>query len=162
MNADGKIYIIVTDKVPGGPGPAPTPPAPTTPKPDKKDDLFSHWARDKLLGELKSLVNNSVSYAIGNIGNFTGNYTDQIRVQESVSFLKSIAGIGFAALAGSKYGPAGAVLGASIAVINRGVQFTQTIVSQSVAQKKFNREIEQLRERSGLNPYIDGSRGTEN
>lgn len=163
MKTDGKIYIIVTDKMPGGGEPIPVPKPPETKK-DKKEDLFSHWARQRILEETKQLAKNAVMYSLHNIGNFTGDYITQGHVNDAVSAVSGIASIGTAALAGFKYTGSvwGAVIGASLAIVNRVVSGTQSAYSNYVQNQKTNYEIEQLRERSGLNTLLDGSRGTEN
>lgn len=167
MNADGKIYIIVTDKLPGGVGPGPGPSPAPSPKDDKnkKDDqdLFGHWARTQILSTVKRAANAAVSFSISNIGNLTGNYLGQTQVQESIALVHSMMGIGTTAAAGFAVGGVpGAILGASLAVINQGISISQSLVSQNIQQRKANRELEQLRERAGMNQYIDWSRGTEN
>lgn len=161
MKNDGKIYIIVTDKLPAG-GDTPAPAEPVTK--EKKEDLFSHWARQRLLGEAKQLAQGAVMYSLHNIGNFTGDYITQAHVNNAMSAVSGLASIGTAALAGFKYtgSPIGAVIAASIAVINKVVSGAQTSYSNYVQNQKTNYEIEQLRERSGLNTLVDGSRGTEN
>jgi len=159
---DGKIYIVVTDDPSGGQG---TPPES---KPKKKKDskeILAHWARDKVISETKQLINTAVNFQINNIGNFTGNYLVQANIQETISAARSIAGIGTAAAAGfvaTAGNPLGAVIGASIAILNTGISYGQQIYLQSVQQAKADRELAILRERSGLNQWIDWSRGTEN
>lgn len=162
MNADGKIYIIVTDKLPAGAAPGPGEGGEKKEK--SKEDLLEHWVRKKLLDEGKHLAMSAASYSINNIGNFTGNYQLQMQVQESLGLVKSFASIGLAAFAGFKYtgSPWGAVIGASIAVINKGIDIGTTAYSNYVTQRKNDYAIAQLERRSGLNQYTDGSRGTEN
>lgn len=157
---DGKIYIIVTNKLPGGVGPGP---GPKPPEKEKKDeDLFSHWAKNRLLDLGKSLAKKAVIYPLSNIGNFTGNYVAQTQVNNSLSIMNSLVGVGTAILAGSKYGPAGAIIAGSIAVINETVSYSFQSISNWVENQKINYNIAQLRDRSGMNATLDGSRGTEN
>ena len=53
MNADGKIYIIITDKAPGS-GPGETP-KPEEKKEKDKGEMLKHWARKKLLSEAQKM-----------------------------------------------------------------------------------------------------------
>ena len=163
MNADGKIYIIVTDKLPSGSALAQT--VETEKKDDKKEGLFSHWAKQKILNETKQLARTSVMYTLNNIGNFTGNYITQTHINDAMSSISGIISVGMAALAGFKYtggNPWGAVIGAAIGVISESASAFTSIYSNQVQNRKTNYEIEQLRNRAGLNPLKDGSRGTEN
>lgn len=163
MNADGKIYILITDKLPGGdtPGPAPEPTEPETEKKSDKE-LFEHWAKTRLLNEAKSLAMKSVMYTMNNIGNFTGNYVLQAKMNETVAIVQGLSGIAMTTIAGAKYGPVGAAIGLGIGVLNTSASAVLRDISASVQNKKTNYEIEQLRVRAGLNSLIDGSRGTEN
>lgn len=167
MNADGKIYIVITDKLPGGTQPSPGS-APTQGG-DRSDgpggELLKHWARDRLINTAKHAAVSSVMYTLENIGNFTGDYITQTHVNDSISNLKGIIGIGSAALSGflvTGGNPIGAVLGATLSVINTGVSSIERIHSVRVQNRKVNYEIEQLRDRVGMNAVLDGSRGTEN
>ena len=162
MNTDGKIYIVITDRMPGSPG---------SPEGDGKGEgakksesgMVAHWARQRLLGEAKSQANSWISYGINNIGNFTGNYTAQAEVQSQFNAISRIAGIGASALAGFKVaGPWGAAIAAGISIINTTTQLFQRNNLLLLEQKRTNYAIAQLRERSAMNPYIDWGRGTEN
>ena len=162
---DGKIYIIVTDKLPDGKGE----PAPETSKKKEEEtsdnSLLMHWARDSLINTVKQTVNTSIHYAISNIGNFTGDYMTQRQVNNAIHNINSLKSIGSTALAGfvaSGGNPIGAVIGASLAVVNQTISSIFEITSNSISNKKVNYEIEQLRDRSGMNTLLDGSRGTEN
>lgn len=167
MNADGKIYIVITDKMPDGArsglGSAPTQDG------DRSDgpggELLKHWARDRVISTTKHAATSYVMYTLENIGNFTGDYITQTHINDSISNLKGIMGIGSAALAGFTVtggNPIGAVIGATLSVINTGVSSIERIHSARVQNRKVNYEIEQLRDRVGMNAVLDGSRGTEN
>jgi len=164
MNGDGKIYIIVTDKPQGGVTPSTVTQTGGSARKDKDGkDLFTHWAMDKILNTAKQVATSSVMYSINNIGNFTGNYQRQATIQESVSVVRGLMSVGLAGLAGLQVGgPVGAVIGASMALINKTVSYAQDEYSRYIQQKKTDYAIAQLRDRSGLNRYTDGSRGTEN
>lgn len=162
MNADGKIYIIVTDKLPGG-TPTPTPTAPNQGQSKEDTGLFAHWARGRLLSTAKSIAIQSVNYSLANIGNFTGDYITQTHINETLGNIRGFAGIGMAALAGFKVaGPMGAAVGAVLGTVNATVSSAFQINAQRVQNSRVNYEIEQLRNRAGMNPLMDGSRGTEN
>ena len=165
MNADGKIYIVITDKMPGGaqPGPGSAP----TQDGDRSDgpggELLKHWARDRLISTAKQAAVSSVMYTLGNIGNFTGDYITQTHVNDSIANIRGIMGLGAATVSGFMMGgPIGAVIGATLSVINTGVSSIERIHSARVQNRKVNYEIEQLRDRVGMNAVLDGSRGTEN
>lgn len=158
---DGKIYIIVTNKLPGGVGPGPGPKP--SEKEEKDEDLFSHWAKNRLISLGKGLAKKAVMYPLSNIGNFTGNYVAQTQINNSLSVVNSLLSIGTAAFAGFKlFGPPGAAIAASIAVINETVSYSLQSISNWVENQKINYNIDQLRDRSGMNATLDGSRGTEN
>lgn len=162
MNSDGKIYIIVTDKLPSG----------TTPTPEgtdnqagtkDKEGLLLHWAKGRIVNLVKQTATQAAMYSFNNIGNFTGDYITQAHVDNALYALNSAMSIGTAALAGFKVaGPWGAVIGTSLEIVRQGVSTAFSIHSSLVQNRKTNYEIEQLRIRAGLNAALDGSRGTEN
>lgn len=161
MNADGKIYIIVTDKLPGGTSPVPEPQEPEG-NGKEKEGALQHFARRRALNTLRSLAINSANYAISNIGNFTGDYETQADVQNAISAVRSFVSIGMSAMAGFKLGgPWGAVIGATLEIANQGVNYLGTQISMHIQNQKTNYSLEQLRNRAGLNTLRDGSRGTE-
>jgi hypothetical protein len=161
MINDGKIYIVITDKLPNGNG-AGGVNADNSQK-DQAEEITNHWARDRLIGETKSLIKKATMYQLSNIGNFTGDYITQTHVNDTISNVSSLANIGFSMLAGAKIaGGIGAVVGLSLAVINQTATDIMRIHSVRIQNQKTNYEIEQLRNRAGLNSRLDGSRGTEN
>ena len=163
MSNDGKIYIIVTDKLPNGNGNAPTESKPKVSNYKDEEAMIKHWARNKLIGEAKSLLNTSVNYSLSNIGNFTGDYITQTHVNDAISNLNGFLNIGTSIYAGFKIGGAyGAFIAGGLSLLNTGVTSALRIHSMKVANRKTNYEIEQLRKRSGLDSTMDGSRGTEN
>lgn len=163
MNADGKIYIIVTDRLPGGTSPVPEPQEPEgSGSGGGNGSTMLHWARSRMLNTVKSAAIGAASYAISNIGNFTGDYEAQADVQNAISAVRSFVSIGMSAMAGFKMGgPWGAVIGASLELANQGVNYVGTQISMHIQNQKTNYSLEQLRNRSGLNALKDGSRGTE-
>ena len=167
MNADGKIYIVITDKLPGSaPGPSPVPTTPSDTNKEGGNDsnsLFAHWARQRLIDSIKSTAMSAVRYTISNIGNFTGDYIAQTHVNDSIANLNGFKSVGLSILAGAKYGgPIGAVVGGALGIINQTTSSLLQMHSQWVQNSKVNYEIAQLRDRVGMNATIDGSRGTEN
>ena len=162
MNTDGKIYIVITDKMPGSPG---SPEGEGKGEGPKKSEsgMVAHWARQRLLGEAKSQANSWLSYGVNNIGNFTGNYTAQMEVQAGMNVVSRLSGIGMSTLAGLKVGGIpGAVIAFGISTINLITQDVQKHNLRLFEQKRTNYAISQLRERSAMNPYVDWGRGTEN
>ena len=68
--ADGKIYIIVTDQLPGGGGPL-VPDRQSGSEKEKKDNALSDFARHKFFNFIESQAKQAINYSISNIGNFT-------------------------------------------------------------------------------------------
>lgn len=161
---DGKIYIVITDKRPEGEGGSVIQSQSSNIQQEKKNtELLNHWARGKLINEVKSLSKTAVMYSLNNIGNFTGDYITQTQVNNTISNLSSLASIGMSTIAGAKlFGPVGALVTGTLALVNQGVSSALNIHSLRVENRKINYEIEQLRDRAGLNTTLDGSRGTEN
>ena len=165
---DGKIYIYISHEPPasgqggaddGGNGDSGNDSGTTT---TNNDSLINHWARSHLLNTTKQIAKQAVTFSISNIGNFSGDYITQTHVKQSFDALSGLASVGLGALAGFKYGggPIGAVIGASLEVVSQTVTGITNIISGMVENSKINYEIAQLKDRSGLNTYVDGSRGT--
>lgn len=166
--SDGKIYIIVTDKYPGGqPGPGPSPmptPEQSTVTETNNESLLQKYAFHKTFDFLEAQAQKAINYTISNIGNFTGDYDKQRQVQSSVTAIKTLMNIGTAAYAGfvATGNPIGAAIGAVIATGSLLINAAYEQHSLEIQQKKNDYAIAQLQQRSGLNTLIDGSRGTEN
>lgn len=161
MSADGKIYIIITNRLPNGMSPNPEEDENQGGEGNSGQSLFSHWAKQRLINEAKSLATNSVMHTLHNIGNFTGDYMTQSHVNSALSAINGLIDIGTAAIAGAKFGPAGAAIGAAIAIVNKGVSSGYALYQGYLENQRTNYEIRQLRDRSGMNALLDGSRGTE-
>lgn len=157
---DGKLYVIITDKRPsdqqgnGLPGGT-----------DKRDNQKSlqNWISDKFYDVIKDTVKNTVNFTVNNIGNFTGSYENQRIVQNAVQLSNRLLNIGTAAMGGfvaTGFNPIGAIVGASIAVINQGIQVGEEYLSTKSQQARYNMKVNKLKERSGLYSLGDGSRGT--
>ena len=163
MVNDGKIYIIVTNKLPNNSGTPDTSAKANKEASDEKEDLFGHWAKNQILSTIKSTATSAVNYSLSNIGNFTGDYLAQAQVNIARNNLNSLMSIGMSAVAGFKFaGPPGAVIMGSMALISQSVSGIFAIHSARVANSKTNYEIAQLRDKTGMNTLLDGSRGTEN
>lgn len=157
--ADGKLYIIVTDQLPGGQGPI----TPDKPKKEKKekDDLLSDYAQHQFFNLITNQAKTAVQYTIGNIGNFTGSYVTQEHINNAISAIGFLERVGMAALAGSKYGGWGAAIGAAVAIVGEGVSQGLNIFSNILQMRRQNEAVAQLKDRAGLNAINNGSRGTE-
>lgn len=163
MANDGKLYIIISDKRDDD-GNGGNTPADTTPKESNKkssQSIITHQFYNFIIGQAKQFVN----YNIQNVGNFTGDYISQRKVNEAVQGLNITMNIGGAFVSGTMMSGGNPIVGAAFAAIatagiavNAGYQsYTQRF---ETARANYN--IEQLRRKSGLNVYLDGSRGTEN
>lgn len=158
MAEKSKLYITISDKRGEGGGGG----VDSEKEKEKENDTLGRYAEHEVFHFLKSTASKTINYSISNIGNFTGDYITQRKVNMCKDALDSAVSIGMTTLVGSKYGPAGAVIGFVVGVAS---EFTGSIfedISNRADNVKANYNIEQLRERVGLNTLIDGSRGTEN
>ena len=156
--ANGKLYITITDDREGGNG---TP----TPNPvgsEKKDDTLGRYVEHEMFHLVKQQALQAVNYSLANIGNFTGNYTTQRKVNEAKQVISGVMRVGMSTIAGAKYGWVGAVVGFVAGSASLVADTAYSVNSDYIENRKSNYEIQQLRERSGLNAAYDGSRGTEN
>ena len=160
--SDGKIYITISDR--RGEPDTPTPSVPGTEKKEKKDknDLFTHWAKNQLIGEVKQLANTAVTFGISNYGNFTGDFQAQRDIDAAMGIMSNISSIVMGGVAGSTFGPAGSIIGIAIATTNVAVNKGLSLYTEALNRRRTNREIDILRQRAGLDVLLDGSRGTEN
>lgn len=165
---DGKIYIIVTNKLPtqSGPSPMPTPtPAPTGKEQTGSESMLAKYFYHRFFNFMEAQTKKAVNYSINNIGNFTGDYQTQRNIQAGLSMANDLMNIGTAAMSGfiaTGGNPIGALIGATLAVGASAINFAYEINSLNMQQKKSDYAISQIRARSGLNQLTDGSRGTEN
>ena len=157
---DGKLYIIISDR-PDAAGTGALDLEGSSPT-NAKDKSGMDYASHRFFNFMEAQAKKFVMYNVNNIGNFTGNYVAQRRVNEVVELVNILSNIGMATLAGAKYGPAGVVVGAAIAVAGTAINAGYETFSQRLENAKTNYNIEQLKRKSGLNIYMDGSRGTEN
>lgn len=157
---DGKLYIIITDKRPED-----SSSVTNVLKSDEKKskNTLDSWMADKFYDLMKNTVKNTVNFTVNNIGNFTGNYETQRVMQNAVSLGSRVLSIGKAAVGGwVAFGPIGAIVGASISIINQGVQMAEEYLVTKSQEARDNMKVNKLKERSGLYSLGDGSRGTMN
>ena len=161
--ADGKIYIIVTDKLPQSTQ-AGVAAFPSEPKQEanKQNNRTWGYVEHRVANFAEQQALKAVNYTLSNIGNFTGDYQAQRDVNAGLTVIHNLMNIGMATLAGAKFGPVGAAVGAGLAVSSIAINFAYEQKSLEIQQKKSNHQINILKQRSGLNTLRDGSRGTEN
>lgn len=159
---DGKIYITISDRRFG----SNVVEADAQNKADKeknKESQFGNWVVHQFFSLVKNQALNNVNFAINNIGNFIGDYQAQREAQTTMSVINELMGFGTAVVAGAKIGGVpGAIAATTIYGINKAISTAQTYQLIDVQQKQTNYLITQLKNRSGLNTRLDGSRGTEN
>ena len=156
-----KLYITISDERGGG---TPTPQPSGSVKKEKEEiGIIGRYFEHEMFHLVKQQVTQSVNFALSNIGNFTGDYITQTRVNEAKQFVDGFVTIGNATIAGASVAQgAGAIIGfiASTASLMTQGYYQDKLKRNEVS--KMNYEIAQLRERAGLNSILDGSRGTEN
>ena len=162
MADDGKLYIIISDKRDDD-GNGGNTPADTTQKDSNKkssQSIITHQFYNFITSQAKQFVN----YNIQNIGNFSGDYITQRRVNEAIQGLNITMNIGGAFISGTMMtgNPLVGAAFATIAIAGTAINAMYQSHTQRIQNAKTNYNIDQLRRRSGLNTYIDGSRGTEN
>ena len=155
---DGKLYIIVTDQLPGGS------PDPGT-QPDKKekkekDSTLEDFATHQFFNLIENQAKQAVSSTLGNIGNLTGDYVAQQQVNNAMGFVNIIEKLGIAAIAGSKFGAPGSLIAVSVVAISETISAGWNEVQGYLQNKKQNYAIAQLRKRAGMNGTNNESRGT--
>lgn len=160
---DGKLYIIISDKRGnddnGNAQSVPSVPSANTSN-KSGQSLITHQFYNFISNQAKQFVN----YNIQNIGNFTGDYVAQRQVNEAMQAASILMNIGGAFVSGTMISGGNPVVGAAAAAIaTAGIAINAGYesYSQRIENAKINYNIDQLRMRSGLNVYLDGSRGTE-
>lgn len=163
--SDGKIYIVITKQAPG----VPTPGIPniTTPKEENKSSSSLSYFAHRFYSFVESEAKQAIQYGVSNIGNFTGNYQMQREVQSAIALSHKVVNLGMAAIQGATSAAAigasataGGIIGITIAAAAVAIDYSMQYYSNLVQERKNNFNIEKLRERSGLNPLLDGNRGT--
>ena len=88
---------------------------------------------------------------------------DKFNLNNVKSAVSRLMGIGQNIAAGAKYaGAPGAIVAAAVSATAEFIGWLNRMNSVEVSIKKQNYQTAILRERSGLDVYTDGSRGTEN
>ena len=154
--ADGKIYITITDEpVSNGKSATDTNTKETK---EEKNDLFGDFAKHQMFNFVESQAKQFMSYTIGNIGNFTGNYQTQRQMQETLRIGNMVKNIGMSMIAGSKFGLPGALIAGGIAIASQAINLAYEDHALTIQTKQQNREIEMMRKISGLDGLTNGSR----
>lgn len=161
--SDGKIYITISDTR-GGSGAGVSNPSDTEASTKNGEStlgkFIAHKTRNLIEGEARTFVN----YTIGNIGNFTGDYTVQSEMQAAMSAINFFTELGSAIATGAKMGGGGwgSLIGAAVAVTSfsvvKGVNFGLQEKSEKFQQAKTNRNLSIMRERLGMEGLTNGSR----
>ena len=166
MALDGTIYITITDERGSGGGGATPKPTPTPKDVEKQaqensdnNSALGEYARVSFYNFVNAQAQQFVNYAIGNIGNFTGDYNKQRQVQQMVTVGNTLKSIGMSVAAGVTMGGAvGGIIAGAIAVTTQAVNFAYSEYSNNFAVAKQNRELTQLRKLTGLDSLTNGSR----
>lgn len=164
--ADGKIYITISDARTGEVIKDTNITVGKDPKKEKEkeseESLLRRYAEHELFHLVKNTVAQTVNFQISNIGNFTGDYITQRRVNEIKQGVSGLMSIAMATYAGAKFGPVGAGIGLAIGTASMISSSVFNVISTNDQTAKTNFNVSQLRERVGLSSTYDGSRGTEN
>ena len=166
---NSKLYITISDsRGKGGKG-----------TPTKKDEeekinqeeeeqgnsLIGRYAEHELFHIVKKNITQAVNYSLSNVGNFTGDYITQRKVNENKQFVSGVVNLGMSAFAGFK-STGGSWVGAAIGFVVGASSLVAESVYDNITTRaeysKQNYNITQLRNKVGLNAIYDGSRGTEN
>jgi len=164
MNTDGKIYITISETPVGNgggttPTPQPTPPAPSPKPQETSEEKALKWEQQQLFDFAKGQVKQMVNYTLGNIGNFTGDFYTQRSINDHLQVGSTLLNIGNSAINGLKMGGVqGMGIGLLVATSSVAVNMVLGDISKAVENKKRNRDIEMIRNLSGLNVLTNGSR----
>lgn len=158
---DGKIYIYVTSKDPNVQDPEAV--QDTQPTNEEKESSVGKYIRHQFYSFVSSEVKSNLSFVANNIGNFTGNYIAGRAVKQVVSPLLNFAwNVGISAAIGFKYGGApGAIIAAAASTATQIINFFE---QESVNMLMFNRQqrnIDILKDRSGLYQLNNNNRTGE-
>lgn len=159
MANKNKLYITISDER-SGDGNTPTPQPDGTDK--EETSVLGRYVEHQMFHLIKAQATQAANFALSNIGNFTGNYSVQRKVNELKQASSNIMNIGMSTLAGAQVGFVGAIVGFALGTISVVSSSVYQIIENDVENQKANYSIAQLRERAGLNTVFDNSRGTEN
>lgn len=147
MANDGRIFITISDKR-GGTGVGKEP---ETQQETQQVDRVKEMAWHQFQNSIVSNAKTAVRYTLGNIGNFTGDYTSQRAYDVGTFITNRIIG-------GVSAGVAGGWIGAGIAVAGYIETDILSTISQYIDNKHTNYQLEQMRKASGLDSLTNGSR----
>ena len=160
MADKNKLYITITDKRDGD-GQTPTQQPKGTD--GEKESALGRYAEHQLFHLIKNQVTKTVNFSISQIGNLSGDYTAQRKVNEVKQAISGVMQVGQSTLGGAAVGGwVGAIIGFAVGTISLISNTVQDEISNRIENTKTNLEIAALRDRAGLNSVYDGSRGTEN
>ena len=160
MANKNKLYITISDER-GGDGPTPTP-QPGGAK-EKDSNALGRYVEHQMFHLVKRQATQAVNFAISNIGNFTGDYIAQRKVNVAKQAISGVMQVGEATLAGAGVGGwVGAIVGFVLGGLSLVADSVYGEMQNQTNNAITNLEIAQLRDRAGLNTVYDGSRGTEN
>lgn len=154
---NGKIYITISNQLESKDGGVQNPSDNEAQNPGSK--ASEKGEKDSLTTTVSYLFFQTVAnsakqaaeYAKSNIGNFTGDYQTQRNINNS---LQAISTIGSLVMAGATAGVPGLV----IASASMATSFTLQEISADLTYKKQNRQIDMLRELSGMDALTNGGR----
>ena len=163
METNNKLYITISDKRLGDGSGTPTNTTGLQQEEKQGMGVVGRYVEHQLFHLVKSTATQAVNFSLSNIGNLTGDYMAQTRVNEMKQEVSNLMSIGGAVLAGAQiggiYGAAAGFVVGTASIISGNV-FQD--LSNRIQNAKANYDILQLRARAGLNTTLDGSRGTEN
>lgn len=127
----------------------------------KQSSVLGDYAQHELFTLIRNQGVKAVNYTIGNIGNFTGDYKTQKNISAGLGIANSLKNYAMSGIAGAEIGgPPGGIVAVGVAMVSDTINVALEEKSAYTLNNKLNRELSQLRELSGLNPLLDGSRGS--
>ena len=163
MANDGKIYITISDRRFGqNKAEADEQNKIDRQKQTDTEPEYSKYIKHRFRNLVEAQVKQAVNYAIGNIGNFTGDYIKQQQVTDAKEVISFFVNLGTAVAAGAQIaGGAGAAFAIATVLAGTAVSAAEKNYSAWDETSKQNRAIAQLRTRAGLNSTNNSSRGTD-
>ena len=163
MGDSGKIYITISDTR-GGSGAGVGNETDTNITQSKQGSKLGSFIWHRFYNAVESQAKQYVNYTIGNIGNFTGNYSAQRNAEEGIKIANMLMSLGsstvnaFVSFGGGVQGGVAAAVVASISIGSEAMNIYYREKSESFQNRKTNRNIEMMRRRLGLEGLTDGSR----
>ena len=153
---DGKIYIYLTDKKIDGGQPNSEPE-----KPEKEKTISPtiQFLQHEMFHFAKQQATQMFNYTIENIGNFTGNYQQQRDIQATLSAANTLSNIAITGITvGLTINPFAGVIASAVAATSLAINYGRQERLNNFMVKRQNREIEIMRDISGLNSLTNGGR----